>query len=191
MNDFDIMPRLARKLKAIRVGKNLTLQALSDKAKVSKGLLSKIENSRTVPSLPVFLAILHSLDLPLREFFEGIELSSSQAFLHVKRNQQQSIEKEEREGFEYRLILGESVSVSGLEAVLLTVQPGARSRLTVTDGYEIKYILSGRCDYFIGETKIQLEAGDTLFFDASKPHMPVNRGTEPVVMFVLYLFSIR
>ena len=48
MNELDIVPRLAKKLKSIRVKKNLTLQVLSEKANVSKGLLSKIENSRMI-----------------------------------------------------------------------------------------------------------------------------------------------
>lgn len=191
MNELDLMPRLAKKMKSIRVKKNLTLQTLSEKAKVSKGLLSKIENSRTVPSLPVFLNIVHCLDTPLQEFFDGVELPFGKDYLLVKASEQQDIQKEEREGFNYRLILTQSVSPTAMEVALLSVQPGARSRATTTDGFELKFMLSGTCDYYIGEEKLTLNEGDALYFDASKPHMPVNRSFAPAVMLVIYLLAAR
>lgn len=191
MNELDLVPRLAKKLRSIRVKKNLTLQVLSEKAKVSKGLLSKIENSRTVPSLPVFLNIVHSLDVPLQEFFEGVELPFGKDYVLIRANEQSVMQKEEREGFNYRFILSQSISTSALEVALLSVQPGAKSRATTTDGFELKYVLSGTCDYFIGEEKITLHEGDALYFDASKPHMPVNRSFAPAIMLVVYLLATR
>jgi transcriptional regulator with XRE-family HTH domain len=191
MVESDLLPRLAKKIKLIRSRRNLTLQELSLKANISKGLLSKIENSRTVPSLPVFLSILSSLKVPLNDFFEGVELPNGQAYILIKASEQVKLQKEERKGFDYQFILAQSISPSTLEVVLLTVNPGANSVPTTTDGFELKYVLSGSCDYYIGEDKIALSTGDCLYFDASKPHMPVNRGNQPVVIMVIYLLTIK
>lgn len=186
MIDSELLPRVAKKIKALRSNKNLTLAELSKNSNVSKGLLSKIENSRTIPSLPVFLGIVNALGITLKDFFDGMDLLRGKDYLLIKKEDQQIIHKEEREGFSYRFLLSQSVPGSSMEMVLLTVQPGARSKPTITDGHEVKFILSGQCDYYINEEIIHLDEGDTLYFDASKPHMPVNRSPSPVVMLVTY-----
>jgi transcriptional regulator with XRE-family HTH domain len=53
------------KIKTKRTQKNITLEQLAQKAGVSKGLISQIENNRTVPSLPVLFNIGDTL------FFDG------------------------------------------------------------------------------------------------------------------------
>jgi len=74
MANREIVSRLAQKIKAIRLEKKMTIQQLATKSNVSKGLLSKVENSRTIPSLPVFLTIVVSLEVSLKEFFQDIIL---------------------------------------------------------------------------------------------------------------------
>lgn len=69
----EIVRKIAAKIREIRIAKNLTVQQLADRAGVSKGLLSKIENSRTIPSLPVFVRILRSLKLGFQDFFKDME----------------------------------------------------------------------------------------------------------------------
>jgi mannose-6-phosphate isomerase-like protein (cupin superfamily) len=134
---------------------------------------------------------VNTLQVPLKDFFEGMELPNGKDYLLVKASDQQALQKEDREGFDYKFILAQQLAPATMEVALLSVKAGAKSRATQTDGFEMKYILSGRCDYFIGEEKISLEEGDTLYFDASKPHMPVNRGPGPVVMLVVYLLTMR
>ena len=54
----DIIVQISNKLKEVRKDKNITLQELADSAGVSKGMLSQVENNRTIPSLTVFLNII-------------------------------------------------------------------------------------------------------------------------------------
>ena len=64
--------QISNKIKEIRKQKNITVQELANKADVSKGLISQIENNRTVPSLPVLMNIVQSLNLDLNDFFKDI-----------------------------------------------------------------------------------------------------------------------
>jgi mannose-6-phosphate isomerase-like protein (cupin superfamily) len=73
-----------------------------------------------------------------------------------------------------------------MQSYLLTVLPKADSRPTTTDGFELKYIVHGHCHYQIGDETIKLEEGDSLFFDASQHHMPINNGKGKVIMLVIY-----
>ena len=189
MIDSELLPRVAKKIRALRSNRNLTLAELSKNSNVSKGLLSKIENSRTIPSLPVFLGIVNALGVSLKDFFEGMDLLQGKDYLLIKRGDRQSIQKEDREGFSYSFIMTQQLPGSSMQVVILSVMPGARSTPSSTDGHELKFILSGSCDYYINEEVVRLEEGDAMYFDGSKPHMPVNRGMNPVVMLVIYFLK--
>lgn len=177
------------KLRATRQEKGLTLQQLADRCNFSKGLLSKIENSRTLPSLPVFIAIVQALDLSLKQFFEDMIFQNGKSYLHIPAPEYTPFVKEDRPGFSYRFIFTQTIPACGMEAVILTVDSNTTGQPTSTDGFEFKYVLSGSCDYQIQNEIIQLQAGDTIYFDATRPHRPINRNSMPVMMLVIYFLA--
>jgi transcriptional regulator with XRE-family HTH domain len=71
----DILLHLGPLLKKFRQEKNLTLSQVAFKVNVSKGLLSKIENGHTVPSLPVLLQLIKCLEVNPSYFFTRMEKS--------------------------------------------------------------------------------------------------------------------
>jgi len=186
MIDSELLPRVAKKIRTLRSNKNLTLADLSKSSNVSKGLLSKIENSRTIPSLPVFLGIVNALDISLKDFFEGMDLLRGKDFLVIRASDLQTTYKEEREGFSYKFIMAQNMAGSSMEISLLTIQPEAKSKMITENGFELDYIISGACDYYINEEVVRLEKGDTLYFDSSKAHMSVNQNTAAAVVLILY-----
>ncbi|RAW01874.1 helix-turn-helix domain-containing protein [Pseudochryseolinea flava] len=186
MTDNEVVSRIAQKIRAIRHEKNLTIQQLATRSNVSKGLLSKIENSRTVPSLPVFITIIQSLDISLKDFFREMVLSNGLHYLLVKKEQTIAMEQERKTGIRYSYLLSQNISNGTMEAALLSIEPGAKATPTTTDGYEFKYILKGSCEYKINNETITLEEGDALYFDASVPHSPINNSKKKVEMLVVY-----
>ncbi len=182
---------IAKRIKALRTEKGLTLQALSERTNLTKGLISKIENSRTIPSLPVFLSLLNALEINPNNFFDSPFISTNKNYLHIKQKEYKHIKKENRPGFDYRFILAQSLQGCTMETVLLTIKPKAESKPTTTDGFEFKYIVSGDCDYYIKDEKIELNEGDSIYFDASQPHYPINNTKRKVVMLVHYFLTIK
>ena len=85
MIDNQVVSRIAQKIRSTRLEKNLTIQQLATPTHVSKGLLSKIENSRTIPSLPVFVTLIQSLEISLKEFFQDMVLANGKNYLLVKK----------------------------------------------------------------------------------------------------------
>jgi transcriptional regulator with XRE-family HTH domain len=189
MIDNEVVARIAQKIRMTRLQKNLTIQQLADRTKVSKGLLSKIENSRTIPSLPVFITLIHSLDISLKEFFNEMVLLNGKDYLLIKRETYSRVDREGREGFEYLHIFSQNIATCSMEAVLLTVNPGAKGRPTTSDGFEFKYMIAGSCDYRINNERIRLEEGDSIYFDASVPHLPINDSASKAIMLVLYFLT--
>ena len=190
MSDFII--GIGKRIKDIRKENNLTINELANRANVSNGLISRIENGRTIPSLPVLLDLIQSLDIDASYFFEGVENRNSAKYLYIPKENQQIIEKEiEAQGFKYMHIFSKSLNSLGFEAVLLTLEPNSRREKVITDAWEFKYILKGTVKYLIDQEEVILSEGDALYFNGRFPHVPVSISDESCIMLVLYLYSER
>lgn len=190
MSDFII--GIGKRIKDIRKENNLTINELANRANVSNGLISRIENGRTIPSLPVLLDLIQSLDIDASYFFEGVENRNSAKYLYIPRENQQVVEKEiEAQGFKYMHIFSKSLNSLGFEAVLLTLEPNSKREKVITDAWEFKYILKGTVKYLIDQEEVILSEGDALYFNGRFPHVPVSISDESCIMLVLYLYSER
>jgi transcriptional regulator with XRE-family HTH domain len=185
----DILVQITARLKDIRKEKNITLQELAEAAGVTKGMLSQVENNRTIPSLTVFLNIIKSLKIDINDFFQNFNSSKDSKVIFKKREEYRPFEKENRVGFQYQRIMSYAVDDYHLDFVLLTLRPDAQSSFVETDAFEFKYLLSGKIEYTIGEEVFLMEAGDSIFFDATVSHNPRNLGGTDAQLFVIYLFN--
>lgn len=79
--------KISSKIKEIRKEKGITIQELADRAGVSKGLISQIENNRTVPSLLVLVNIISSLHVDLNDFSKILNRERRQVLLSYGRRQ--------------------------------------------------------------------------------------------------------
>ena len=186
----DVILQISNKIKEKRKERNITIQELADKAGVTKGFISQIENNRTVPSLSVLLSIIKSLHIDLNTFFDELqgENGEGEKVLVMKKSKYQDFQKENARGFLYQRILSTHIQDKHIDIVLLRLQKNSRRAMVRTDAFEYKYMISGKVEYTIGEKKHLLEAGDSIYFDAREPHNPKNVGEEEAVMLVIYFF---
>jgi len=181
---------LGDKIKGKRQQRNITLEQLAGKAGVSKGLISQIENNRTVPSLPVLFNIIHSLGEDLKTFFEDMHDDvNNRKVLIVRRGEAKEFSKEPVKGFSYRRLVARAIASQAVDIVLLELKRGAgRKQMIQTDAFECKYILKGKIEYEVQKEKFVLNQGDTLFFDGRAEHRLKNIGKSNALVLVLYLF---
>ena len=187
MEDYII--GIGKRIREIRKEKGLTISTVAANAGVSNGLISRIENGRTIPSLPVLLNIINALEIEVAAFFNSLPQTGKIVFFISRKGENSIIEKEDdAKGFQYKSIFGKSLASIAFEAVLLEIQPGSERAKVETDAYEFKYMLSGKCVYSIGEEEVTLHEGDSIFFDGRIPHVPINRSDTPTSMLVLYFY---
>jgi transcriptional regulator with XRE-family HTH domain len=186
----DVILQISNKIREKRKERDITIQELADKAGVTKGFISQIENNRTVPSLAVLLSIIKSLNIDLNAFFDELqgENGETENVVVRKKEQYQDFQKENAKGFLYQRIFSTSVQDRHIDIVLLRLQKNSRRAMVRTDAFEYKYVISGQVEYTIGEAKHLLQAGDSIYFDAREPHNPKNIGEEDAVMLVIYFF---
>lgn len=186
----NIILKISYRIKEIRKEKNITIQELANRAGVSKGLISQIENNRTIPSLPVLMNIVHSLELDLTDFFKAISRGDHQEKVFVIRSVDYSpLQKEAAKGFNYKRILARNVQSGPIDFVLLELKKGARrNKIVITDAFEYKYIVKGTIEYLIEDQTYILEEGDSIFFDGRLGHNLSNIGESDAVILVVYYF---
>jgi transcriptional regulator with XRE-family HTH domain len=189
MNE-ELLLLIGDKIKTKRTLRNITIEQLAQKAGVSKGLISQIENNRTVPSLPVLFNIIHSLEENLRSFFEDMQDGySKNHILLVRKGEARHFSKEPVKGFTYKRILTRSIASQATDVVLLELKKKASRRQMIrTDAFECKYVLKGSVEYQIEKEMIVLGEGDTLFFDGRAAHRLRNIGDGDALILVFYFF---
>jgi transcriptional regulator with XRE-family HTH domain len=153
---------------------------LAKQAGVSPGMLSKIENGLTSPSLATLRSLSQALNVPVTAFFRKYEEERDVSF--VRKGQGLRIERRgTRAGHQYQL-LGHTVGKQ------VFVEPYLISLTEESDvfplfqhaGVEFIYMLEGRLTYRHGDKTYRLTPGDALFFDADAPHGPEDLADVPI-----------
>jgi len=179
---------IGKRIKEIRLSKEYKLTDIALKAKVSKGLLSRVENGRTIPSLPVLFAIISALEESAASFFENLNTNYDNCFYQVIRKEEyQPLIKEDSVGFNYFSIFSYSFTDITFQSVLLHLEPDSKREPVTTDGMEYIYLIDGEIEYKLGNENIQLKKGDSIFFDGRIPHLKINNSGKIAVILVIYL----
>jgi len=165
---------IGREVRTFRHQQDMTVAELSARTGLSMGMLSKIENGNTSPSLTTLQILADALSVPLTSFFRRYE--EARDAVHVKRGEAAEIQGAgTRAGHQYNLLghLGANTSGVVIEPYYITLT--AQSDVFPTfqhDGIELLYMLEGEVVYRHGDKQYRLEPGDSLLFDADAPHGP-------------------
>ena len=165
---------IGREVRAHRRKKSMTVADLADATGLSIGMLSKIENGNTSPSLTTLQMLAHALSMPITSFFRRFE--ETRQAVHTKADQGVEMERAgTRAGHQYNLLghIGANASGVIVEPYLITLTTESDVfPMFQHDGIETIYMIEGEVDYRYGDTVYALKPGDTLFFDADAPHGP-------------------
>lgn len=165
---------IGREVRAFRRQQEITVAELSNLTGLSVGMLSKIENGNTSPSLTTLQTLANALSVPLTSFFRRFE--ESREAVHTPTGEGVEIDRAgTRANHQYQLLghIGSNASGVIVEPYLITLTDQSDTFPTFQHGgIETIYILQGEVDYRHGENVHPLKPGDTLFFDADAPHGP-------------------
>jgi transcriptional regulator with XRE-family HTH domain len=165
---------IGREVKNFRTKLGLTVAEVADGAGISVGMLSKIENGLTSPSLSTLQTLSRALGVPVTALFRQYE--ERREAVHVQAGKGMIIERRgTRAGHQYQL-LGHIANPSSN----LVVEPYLITLTSESDvfplfqhaGLELIYMLEGEVVYRHADKLFRLTPGDSLFFDADAPHGP-------------------
>jgi transcriptional regulator with XRE-family HTH domain len=171
---------IGSQVKRYRQQLGLTVTELAERAELSSGMLSKIENGNTSPSLATLRALSIALNVPVTALFRQFEEQRDATF--VRAGQGLLIERRgTRAGHQYQL-LGHSIhSDVSVEPYLITLKEDSEVfPIFQHGGVEFIYVLQGVVVYRHADATYRLSPGDSLFFDADAPHGPEELVEVPV-----------
>ena len=178
--DGQLEEAIGREVRDFRRKLDMTVAELARLANLSAGMLSKIENGMTSPSLATLQALSRALHVPVTAFFRKFEEERDATF--VRAGQGLTIERRgTRAGHQYQL-LGHTLRKSiAVEPYLITLTAESDVfPLFQHAGVEFLYMLEGEVGYRHGDKTYTLTPGDSLFFDADAPHGPEELRKLPI-----------
>ncbi|MEQ8665417.1 MAG: XRE family transcriptional regulator [Rhodospirillales bacterium] len=180
---------IGRQVREFRRQQNMTVAELAKSAGLSTGMLSKIENGATSPSLTTLQSLSAALQVPVTALFRRFE--ERREATHVKSGHGLRIDRRgTRAGHQYELlghIAGRDISS---EPYLITLtEESDVFPVFQHEGLEFIYLLEGRVRYRHADKTYLLEPGDSLFFDADAPHGPEELIDRPIRMVCVICYA--
>jgi transcriptional regulator with XRE-family HTH domain len=154
-----------------RKASNLTVAELALAAKISPGMLSKIENGQISPSLTTLQTLAAALNVPLTLLFTSYDQRRDCSV--VKSGQGLTIRRRgTKAGHHYLLgfpLDGDLI----VEPFLITLSEASVAYTGFRhDGVEFIFMLTGEVEYAHGESTYRLAPGDAIMFDSAARHGP-------------------
>ena len=171
---------IGQQVRAFRKQLHMTVAEVAGQADLSPGMLSKIENGLTSPSLATLKALSGALNVPVTAFFRKYEEERDATF--VKAGQGINIERRgTRAGHQYQLLGHTTGKQVFVEPYLITLSEQSDVfPLFQHDGVEFIHMLEGEVIYRHASQTYRLTPGDSLFFDADAPHGPEELVSVPI-----------
>jgi len=180
---------VGKKLKAIRLKNDYTIQELAEKSKVSSNMISRIERGLTIPSVDILMKLARVFDKSINYFVEEVTTTHEVVYSSPGRRDRTVYDDEHN--------MHTESFTSGLRdpqfmSFFCTIPRGGSSGIQKMyhPGDELIYLLDGRMKVVIaGETHV-LNPGDSLSFKSHLPHRWDNIGeNEARVIWTLSPFT--
>ena len=162
-------PLLGPLLRKRRRQLGLTLRQLCERAGLSVGYLSQVENDKAVPTLGTLAQIAAGLEVGLDYFVA--QPKPADALSRAEGRPRFSLPGSP---VAYEAI-GSDYPGSELSSYILHVPPGYASETVTHEGEEIIVILDGEIEQTLGGEAVTMRAGDSLHYSGATPHSWANR----------------
>lgn len=162
---------IGQKIKDLRLAAELTQEELANRAQLTKGFISQIENDQTSISLDSLIDILDALGMSIGEFFTDDGESERIVF-----NRADRVALSGRGADLFELLVPGSTNKL-MDPIFVTLDPGeSLSTEEPHNGEEFGYVLSGHLVIRYGKKTYQLKKDDCFYFEAYKSHQFLNTG---------------
>lgn len=170
---------LGDRIKILRVNQKRTLQEIADASDLSRSMISKIENNKTIPSVAALVKIANALATNISNLLEHDGWLN--AIFTPRHNAVENLTKTDK-GYSIYPYASE-YHEKKMQPFLFTAKKGEVKEHELShEGEEFIYIVSGEMKMKVGEMEYGMKTGDSLYFNSSQKH-----GILPITDEVVYL----
>ncbi len=167
--------QICENIKHLREQRGETLNSLAEKTGLSKGYLSKVENSSKAPPVSTLIVIAKALSATVSDIFD-IALEKVPATLVKANERQQVAQSDSAYGYTYER-LAYRYPNKKMEPCIYTLALNKRkSDVFSHAGEEMIFVLDGSMRFVHGDRSYLLEEGDCIYFDSSIEHYCISDG---------------
>jgi transcriptional regulator with XRE-family HTH domain len=172
---------LGNTVRDLRIQHGLTIAAVAERAGISRGMLSKIENAQTATSLDTLEQIANALGVTLSRLFRNYNIPAEGAQLVKSGQGMEVVRRGTKSGHTYHLLAYDQGPNKTFEPFLITLEdPGEEFTAFEHSGTEFIHMLEGTLEYRVGNETYRLEPGDSLTFRGEIPHRPEKLHGTPI-----------
>jgi transcriptional regulator with XRE-family HTH domain len=180
---------IANHVRARRLEIGLGVGQLAERTGISKGMLSKIENAQTSPSLSTLERLAAALDIPFTSLFRGLAEERDAVFVKAGSGPE-IVRRGTRAGHTYELLGTLRGPYKRVEPLLVKLDEETEVfPLFQHSGIEILYMLNGVMEYGYGRQRYKMERGDTLLFEGDIPHGPTQQVKLPIRFLSITIYG--
>lgn len=156
---------IGQKIKDLRIAKSLTQEELADRAELTKGFISQLENNLTSPSIATLTDILQCLGTDLKNFFDDDEDNQ------IVFSKEDYFEKEDGELNNLIQWIIPNAQKNLMEPILLTLEADGKTYPdNPHEGEEFGYVLSGSIVIHLGNKVYKVKKGESFYYEAKYEH---------------------
>ena len=175
--------RLGTRLKLARQTRGMTLKAVALAAGCSESLLSKIENGKASPSLPMLHRLVEVLETNIGWMFEEVDGEEGIVFRAGTRPLIALDPLRRGEGISLERVIPYSAGHM-LQCNIHHIEEAGESAGPIRHaGEEVGLVLAGAIELLVEEQTVRLGPGDAFVFRSERPHHYRNVGTERASIF--------
>jgi len=164
---------LGNAVRDLRQRHGLTIADVAERAAISRGMLSKIENAQTATSLDTLTRLARALGVSLSTLFRNYDVPDGSAQLVKNGEGMEVVRRGTKRGHTYHLLAYDQGPTKLFEPFLITIDSeSATFPVFEHPGTEFIYMLEGRMEYRHGQHTYLLTPGDSLTFRGEVPHGP-------------------
>ena len=171
--------QIGHRLHGLREALDISASEAAEVCGITEEHYLDIENGRRDPSVYILMRMSRRYGVSLDALLYDDEPKMSAYFL-TRRGR--GIAAERRKDYKY-VSLASGFKNRKVDPFIVEINPRPDdSRFTPSshDGQECNYILEGRMEIMIGGKILTLEQGDSIYFDATRPHCMRALGDEPL-----------
>ena len=161
---------IGKKLKQLRLQKNLTQEELGERTDLTKGYISQLENNLSSPSMETFFDVLEVLGTTPKEFFDSDK--EGQSVVYSKNDV--TVFEDDEKGYAMTWLVSDS-NDKEMEPVMITLkEKGEFKQFPPSLSETFGYVLAGTVELVIGDQHYQVKKGQSFYYEATESHHICN-----------------
>jgi transcriptional regulator with XRE-family HTH domain len=181
---------ISRNIKKYRLTKGFSLDQLAKLCGLTKGYVSKIENSEKAPPFSTLIKIATALEVDVGLLIaEDNELLEDTRICVVRKGEGKAVmTRGTLYGYHYEALAQKKIGKNMEPYIILPVTEN--ETVFSHEGEEFQYVLEGTHEFTYGDQKYTLHKGDSIYFDASVSHSGRSIGKNRAkILAIIYSYK--